>query len=148
MLLAHLTAVHAMVTTLFNALGKAAVVVEEHVAGSCGLENLGDEYYQFNRTIPANVTNSCETISLDLSGGWHILPRFSSGSPSRRNLHRAPSRRDVIQRQSRDGICRPGFPVPRKSTTPAPAPPSPDRSRRARCGAARPQHRPPACRPF
>ena len=46
-----------------------ADAVEEYSAGSSGLQNLGDGYYQYNWKAPASYANSCKTLMLDLGDG-------------------------------------------------------------------------------
>jgi hypothetical protein len=48
-------------------------LIEEYAAGSSGLQNLGDGYYQFNWKSPTSYANSCKTIGLELGEG---APRF------------------------------------------------------------------------
>jgi hypothetical protein len=43
--------------------------LEEYAAGSSGLQNLGDGYYQFNWKSPTSYANSCKTINLDMGEG-------------------------------------------------------------------------------
>jgi hypothetical protein len=39
-------------------------LVEEYAAGSSGLQNLGDGYYQFNWKTPTSYAGSCKSIKL------------------------------------------------------------------------------------
>jgi hypothetical protein len=50
-------------------LGATADQVEEYAAGSSGLQNLGDGYYQFNWKTPSTYAKSCKTMHLDLGEG-------------------------------------------------------------------------------
>jgi hypothetical protein len=43
--------------------------LEEYAAGSSGLQNLGNGYYQFNWKSPTTYANSCKTLNLDLGEG-------------------------------------------------------------------------------
>jgi hypothetical protein len=43
--------------------------VEEYAAGSSGLQNLGDGYYQFNWKTPTSYAGSCKQLNLDLGEG-------------------------------------------------------------------------------
>jgi hypothetical protein len=43
--------------------------VEEYAAGSSGLQNLGNGYYQWNWKSPPSYANSCKTLKLDLGEG-------------------------------------------------------------------------------
>jgi hypothetical protein len=43
--------------------------IEEYAAGSSGLQNQGNGYYQFNWKSPTNYANSCKTINLDMGEG-------------------------------------------------------------------------------
>jgi len=43
--------------------------IEEYAAGSSGLQNLGDGYYQWNWKSPTSYANSCKTLRLDLGEG-------------------------------------------------------------------------------
>jgi Zn-dependent M28 family amino/carboxypeptidase len=67
------------VTTLANvavtaanltcSLGTTVTQVEEYTAGSSGLLNQGNGYYQFNWKTPKAYANSCKTMMLDLGEG-------------------------------------------------------------------------------
>jgi hypothetical protein len=50
--------------------------VEEYAAGSSGLQNLGDGYYQFNWKTPTNYANSCKTMNLNLGEGSNRTALF------------------------------------------------------------------------
>jgi hypothetical protein len=49
-------------------------LLEEYAAGSSGLQNLGNGYYQFNWKTPTNYANSCKTMTLDLGEGTLTTP--------------------------------------------------------------------------
>jgi Putative Ig domain/PKD domain len=44
-------------------------VLEEYAAGTSGLQNLGDGYYQFNWKTPAGYAGTCKSISLVFGAG-------------------------------------------------------------------------------
>ena len=48
---------------------ETADAIEEYSAGSSGLQNLGDGYYQYNWKTPTSYANSCKTLMLDLGDG-------------------------------------------------------------------------------
>ena len=50
-------------------LGSTNDLVEEYAAGSSGLQNLGNGYYQFNWKSPSAYAYSCKTLYLDLGDG-------------------------------------------------------------------------------
>jgi hypothetical protein len=50
-------------------LGTTTDRLEEVAAGSFGLQNLGDGYYQFNWKSPASYAKSCKTLNLDMGEG-------------------------------------------------------------------------------
>jgi hypothetical protein len=54
------------VTSLGCTLGTTTDALEEYAAGSSGLQNLGNGYYQFNWKSPTTYANSCKTLNLDL----------------------------------------------------------------------------------
>ncbi len=47
----------------------ATDLVEEYVAGSSGLINQGNGYYQFNWKTPTTYANTCRTFALNLEDG-------------------------------------------------------------------------------
>ena len=49
--------------------GAAGPAVEEDAAGSSGLQNLGDGYYQFNWKTPKGYALSCRMLVLDIGDG-------------------------------------------------------------------------------
>lgn len=51
------------------ALGTSPDLAREAAAGSSGLQDLGDGYYQFNWATPKSYAKSCKTVSLDLGAG-------------------------------------------------------------------------------
>jgi hypothetical protein len=55
-------------------LSTTADLLEEYAAGSSGLQNLGNGYYQFNWKTPTNYANSCKTMTLDLGEGTLTTP--------------------------------------------------------------------------
>jgi hypothetical protein len=57
------------VASLTCAAGTTTDAVEEYAAGSSGLQNLGDGYYQFNWKTPTSYASSCKTLRLDLGEG-------------------------------------------------------------------------------
>jgi hypothetical protein len=65
----NLTSVTVTVTSLSCASGLTGDLVEEYAAGSSGLQNLGDGYYQFNWKTPTSYASSCKTMSLNLGDG-------------------------------------------------------------------------------
>jgi trimeric autotransporter adhesin len=50
--------------------------IEEFAAGSSGLQNLGDGYYQLNWKSLTSYANSCRTVSLNLGEGFNRLVWF------------------------------------------------------------------------
>jgi hypothetical protein len=44
-------------------------VIEEYAAGSSGLQNLGDGYYQFNWKTPVGYAGTCKSIALTFGSG-------------------------------------------------------------------------------
>ena len=56
--------------------GTTVDVIEEYAAGSSGLQNLGNGYYQFNWKTPTSYANSCKTLRLDLGEGSDVSPVF------------------------------------------------------------------------
>ena len=57
------------VSQLSCALGSAADLIEEVAAGSSGLQNLGDGYYQINWKTPSSYAGSCKSLNLNLGEG-------------------------------------------------------------------------------
>jgi hypothetical protein len=64
-----LSSVRAFVTGSSCALGATTDLVEEAAAGSSGLQNLGDGYYQLNWKTPTSYAGSCKSLGLDLGEG-------------------------------------------------------------------------------
>lgn len=64
-----LTSVTVKASSIACALSATSDQIEEYAAGSSGLQNLGDGYYQFNWKTPTSYANSCKTIGLDLGEG-------------------------------------------------------------------------------
>ena len=58
-------------TTLLCPLGVTSDQIEETVAGSSGLQNLGDGYYRLNWKSPTTYAASCKTLHLQLGGVTH-----------------------------------------------------------------------------
>jgi hypothetical protein len=50
-------------------LGATPDQLEEYAAGSSGLLNQGDGYYQLNWKTPKTYAQSCKTLKLDLGEG-------------------------------------------------------------------------------
>ena len=46
--------------------------LEEYAAGSSGLQNLGDGYYQWNWKTPRTYAGSCKTLLLTLDGAFDV----------------------------------------------------------------------------
>ena len=57
------------VKSLNCSLGTTVDAIEETVAGSSGLQNQGNGYYQLNWKSPTSYANSCKTMQLDLHDG-------------------------------------------------------------------------------
>jgi hypothetical protein len=72
----NLTSVGVTVATLSCSSGTTTDEVEEYAAGSSGLQNLGDGYYQFNWKTPTNYANSCKTMNLNLGEGSNRTALF------------------------------------------------------------------------
>jgi hypothetical protein len=68
------TDVKVTVASLNCSLGTTTDQLEEYAAGSSGLQNLGNGYYQFNWKTPTNYANSCKTMTLDLGEGTLTTP--------------------------------------------------------------------------
>lgn len=64
-------------TSLACDLGTTADQIEEYAAGSSGLQNLGDGYYQFNWKTPKTYAKSCKTVTLTLGQGGSHSADFS-----------------------------------------------------------------------
>ena len=64
-----LTVARITVTSLACSAGSTPDQVEEYAAGSSGLQNLGNGYYQFNWKTPKSYASSCKTLHLDLGEG-------------------------------------------------------------------------------
>jgi hypothetical protein len=64
-----LSSVKVTVTSLNCTLATTPDALEEYAAGSSGLQNLGNGYYQFNWKSPTTYANSCKTLNLDLGEG-------------------------------------------------------------------------------
>ena len=65
----NLSSVKVTATSLNCALGTTTDLLEEYAAGSSGLQNLGDGYYQFNWKSPTTYANSCKTLNVDVGEG-------------------------------------------------------------------------------
>jgi hypothetical protein len=50
-------------------LGTTQDQIEEYAAGSSGLQNLGDGYYQFNWKTPTGYAGSCKSVTLAFGSG-------------------------------------------------------------------------------
>jgi hypothetical protein len=61
----NLSSVTVRVSSIGCVLGATTDQLEEYAAGSSGLQNLGDGYYQFNWKTPASYASSCKTLSLE-----------------------------------------------------------------------------------
>jgi hypothetical protein len=64
-----LESVTVTVTGLACPTGTTSDAVEEYAAGTSGLQNLGDGYYQYNWATPKGYARSCKTMRLDLGDG-------------------------------------------------------------------------------
>jgi hypothetical protein len=64
-----LAAASLRITTLPCADGVTSDLLEEAAAGSSGLQNLGNGYYQLNWKTPKTYAQSCKTLHLDLGEG-------------------------------------------------------------------------------
>jgi hypothetical protein len=49
--------------------GSGSDLIEEYAAGSSGLQDLGDGYYQFNWKTPTSYANTCKSIALTFGTG-------------------------------------------------------------------------------
>ena len=65
----NLSSVKVTATSLNCALGTTTDLLEEYAAGSSGLQNLGDGYYQFNWKSPTTYATSCKTLNVDMGEG-------------------------------------------------------------------------------
>ena len=65
----NLSSVRIYVTSLDCSLGTTVDQIEEAAAGSSGLQNLGNGYYQLNWKSPKTYAASCKTLHLDISDG-------------------------------------------------------------------------------
>jgi hypothetical protein len=72
----NLTSVNVSVASLSCSLGTTIDQLEEYAAGSSGLQNLGDGYYQFNWKMPTSYANSCKTMNLNLGDGVPHTAQF------------------------------------------------------------------------
>jgi hypothetical protein len=72
----NLSSVGVTVASLSCSSGTTSDEVEEYAAGSSGLQNLGDGYYQFNWKTPTNYANSCKTMNLNLGEGSNRTALF------------------------------------------------------------------------
>ena len=72
-----LPAVSVTAVGLTCATGTSGDQVEEYAAGSSGLQNLGNGYYQFNWKTPAGYASSCKTIRVGLGDGAVHTADFS-----------------------------------------------------------------------
>ena len=59
------------VATLNCSLATTSDQIEEVVAGSSGLQNLGNGYYQLNWKSPTSYASSCKTLQLNIGGATH-----------------------------------------------------------------------------
>jgi hypothetical protein len=57
------------VTGVSCALGTTTDLIEEAAAGSSGLQNLGNGYYQINWKSPTSYAGSCKSVNLNLGEG-------------------------------------------------------------------------------
>ena len=65
-----LTSVTASVSSISCSYGSGTLdELEEYAAGSSGLQNLGDGYYQFNWKTPTSYAGSCKQVNLNLGEG-------------------------------------------------------------------------------
>jgi hypothetical protein len=72
----NLASVTVSVQSLSCSLGTTTDELEEYAAGSSGLQNLGDGYYQFNWKTPTSYASSCKTMSLWLGDGVAHTAQF------------------------------------------------------------------------
>jgi hypothetical protein len=63
------TSLSVTVVSLACTAGVTSDEIEEYAAGSSGLQNLGDGYYQYNWKTPTSYANSCKTMRLNLFEG-------------------------------------------------------------------------------
>ncbi len=71
-----LTGVSVTVASLNCSSGVTSDAVEEYAAGSSGLQNLGNGYYQFNWKSPKSYAGSCKTLLLNLGEGINRTSLF------------------------------------------------------------------------
>lgn len=71
-----LTSVSVTVSSLVCAIGSTADALEEYSAGSSGLQNLGDGYYQYNWKTPTSYARSCKTVKVDVGDGVVLTAEF------------------------------------------------------------------------
>ena len=72
----NLTSVTVTVSSLSCASGTTPDLIEEYAAGSSGLQNLGNGYYQWNWKTPTNYASSCKTLNLNLGDGVAHTAQF------------------------------------------------------------------------
>ena len=65
----NLTTATITVTSLSCSSGVTIDQIEETVAGTSGLKNLGNGYYQMNWKSPTTYASSCKTLHLNLNDG-------------------------------------------------------------------------------
>lgn len=65
----NLTSVTVTAVSLSCPSGVTTDLLEEYSAGSSGLQNLGDGYYQWNWKTPTTYVNSCKTLKLNVGEG-------------------------------------------------------------------------------
>ncbi len=65
----NLTGVAVTAVSLTCSAGTTTDLIEEYAAGSSGLQNLGNGYYQWNWKTPTTYANSCKTLKLNLGEG-------------------------------------------------------------------------------
>jgi hypothetical protein len=72
----NLIGVNVTAVTLTCSLGTTTDLLEEYAAGSSGLQNLGNGFYQFNWKTPTGYARSCKTMNLDLGEGTPRIALF------------------------------------------------------------------------
>ena len=92
-----LTSVSVTAASLSCTAGTTADELEEYAAGSSGLQNLGDGYYQFNWKTPTNYANSCKTLKLGLGDS------ATGATPVYRALPVPQVTRSIALREGRPG---------------------------------------------
>jgi hypothetical protein len=65
----NLASVTVTVASLACSSETAPDAIEEYAAGSSGLQNLGNGYYQLNWATPKSYAGSCKTLKLNLGEG-------------------------------------------------------------------------------